>query len=153
MRLHNPADNVIIIHYFQLAATHCSHVYSTTHYPLLHTLCLFAQQDDTNTWLLDQPEDSLSVEDDELDRHECMLPLVHLIERAAALFPPSHNNAQMLDWMARMHVGVESSQVPKIVRLFLVKALLHVERRHSEREAATQQQAQSPSQVCVTVFL
>ncbi len=82
-----------------------------------------------------------------------MLPLVHLIERAAALFSPFHNNTQMLDWMARMHVGVESSQVPKIVRLFLVKAVLHVERRHAEREAATQQQPRSLSQVCMTVFL
>lgn len=114
---------------------------------------MFAKQDDTNTWLLDQPEDSLAVEDDDLDRHDCMLPLVHLIERAAALFPPSNNIAQMPDWMARMHVGVGSSQVPKIVRLFLVKAVLHVERRHSEREAATQQQAQSQSQVCMTSFL
>jgi len=48
---------------------------------------------------------------------------------------------------------VESSQVPKIVRLFLVKAVLHVERRHAEREAARQQQAQSLSQVCAAVFL
>ena len=138
-------------HCFELAATDCSHASSTTHYPLFRNLCLCAKQDDTNTWLLDQPEDSLSVEDDELDRHDCMLPLVHLIERAAALFPPSPNNAQMLDWMIRMHVGVESSQVPKIVRLFLVKAVLHVERRHSEREAATQQQAQSQSQVCMPI--
>lgn len=139
-------------HCFQLVATGCLHAYATTHY-LYNELCMFAKQDDTNTWLLDQPEDSLSVEDDDLDRHDCMLPLVHFIERAAALFPPSHNNAQMLDWMARMHVGVDSSQVPKIVRLFLVKAVLHVERRHSERESARQQQAQSLSQVCVTVCL
>ena len=33
-----------------------------------------------------QPKDSLSVEDDELDRHDCMLPLIHLVEKAAALF-------------------------------------------------------------------
>ena len=33
-----------------------------------------------------QPEDSLSIEDDELDRHDCMLPLIHLVEKAAALF-------------------------------------------------------------------
>ena len=42
-----------------------------------------------------QPEDSLSVEDDELDRHHCMLPLIHLVEKAAALFQvPSYIAAQ-----------------------------------------------------------
>ena len=35
---------------------------------------------------MSQPEDSLSIEDDELDRHDCMLPLIHLVEKAAALF-------------------------------------------------------------------
>ena len=33
--------------------------------------------------------DVLAFEDDELDAHACMLPLVHLIERAAALSQPT----------------------------------------------------------------
>ena len=94
-----------------------------------------------------QSEDSLSVEDDELDRHDCMLPLVHLVEKAAALFQASHSSSavQMPEWMKRMHTAVESSQAARVVRLFLVKVVLHVERRHAEREAAAQQQAASPA--------
>lgn len=75
-----------------------------------------------------------------------MLPLVRLIEKAAALFHTTHtsSNTQMPKWMKCMHAAVESSQVPRLVRLFLVKAVLHVERRHAESEAAGQQQVQSP---------
>ncbi len=104
------------------------------------------QQDDAATWLVGQTEDALSIEDDDLDRHDCMLPLVHLIEKAAVLFQASHSStdAQMPEWMKRMHTAVESSQAPRNVRLFLVKAVLHVERRHAEREATVQQHAQSP---------
>ena len=47
---------------------------------------MYIQDDAANASLMSQPEDSLSVEDDELDRHDCMLPLVHLVEKAAALF-------------------------------------------------------------------
>ena len=95
-----------------------------------------------STWLVGQTEDSLGVEEDELDRHVCMLPLVHLVEKAAALFQASHSSstAQMPEWMKRMHAAVDSSQAPQYVRLFLVKAVLHVERRHSDRAAAAQQQ-------------
>lgn len=35
--------------------------------------------------LVGQSEDSLSVEDDELDGHAAMMPLIHLVEKAAAL--------------------------------------------------------------------
>lgn len=75
-----------------------------------------------------------------------MLPLVRLIEKAAALFHTIHtsSNPQMPKWMKCMHAAVESSLVPRLVRLFLVKAVLHVERRHAESEAAEQQQVQSP---------
>ena len=44
------------------------------------------QDEAANALLMGQAEDSLSVEDDELDRHDCMLPLIHLVEKAAALF-------------------------------------------------------------------
>ena len=44
------------------------------------------QDDAASAMLMGQPGDSLSVEDDELDRHDCMLPLIHLVEKAAALF-------------------------------------------------------------------
>ena len=73
-----------------------------------------------------------------------MLPLVQLLEKAAALFQSTHTSSsasQMPEWMKRMHTAVESSQVPKAVRVFLVKAVLHVERRHADRQAAVQQQA------------
>ena len=115
---------------------------------------MLSPQDEADTWLASQPEDALSVEDDELDRHTCMLPLVQLLEKAAALFQSAHtisSTAPMPEWMRRMHTAVESSSVPKTVRLFLVKAVLHVERRHADRQAAVQQQqATSPGSSQVT---
>ena len=50
----------------------------------------------------------------------------------------------MPEWMKRMHAVVEASQARRAVRLFLVKVVVHVERRHAEREAAGQQAANSP---------
>lgn len=44
------------------------------------------QDEAADALLMGQPEDSLSVEDDDLDRHDCMMPLIHLVEKAAALF-------------------------------------------------------------------
>lgn len=89
-----------------------------------------------------EEEDSLSVMDDELDSHDCMLPLVHLIEKAAALFEASHAHpgGMMPEWMKRMHDAVGSGEVPSYARLFLVKVVLHVDRRHAER--------QNPEEVC-----
>ncbi|KAL3135934.1 hypothetical protein ABBQ32_006979 [Trebouxia sp. C0010 RCD-2024] len=95
------------------------------------------QDDAATSLLMGQAEDSLSVEDDELDRHASMLPLIHLVEKAAALFSASHTGggsaSGMPEWMKRMHAAVESSQVTRAVRLFLVKVVVHVERRHAER--------------------
>lgn len=54
----------------------------------------------------------------------------------------------MPEWMKRMHAAVESSQVSKAVRLFLVKVVVHVERRHAERGQGTrpgQQASTGPS--------
>ena len=50
----------------------------------------------------------------------------------------------MPEWMKRMNVVVEASGARKAVRLFLVKVVVHVERRHAEREAAGQQATNSP---------
>ena len=55
----------------------------------------------------------------------------------------------MPEWMKRMHTAVESSQVGKAVRLFLVKVVVHVERRHAERGAAGQQGGNSPTSPAV----
>lgn len=87
-----------------------------------------------------QEEDSLSIIDDELDSHDCMLPLIHLVEKAAALFQASHKQpgGAMPEWMKRMHDAVASGDVPKYGRLFLVKVVLHVDRRHAERQDAEQ---------------
>ena len=83
-----------------------------------------------------EEEDSLSVIDDELDSHDCMLPLIHLIEKAAALFQSSHTQSggAMPEWMKRMHDAVAGGEVPRYARLFLVKVVLHVDRRHAERQ-------------------
>lgn len=51
----------------------------------------------------------------------------------------------MPEWMKRMHAAVEGGQVGRAVRLFLVKLVVHVERRHAERGAAGQHAANSPS--------
>ena len=91
--------------------------------------------------------DSLSVEDDWLDQHEVMLPLIQLIEKLAAkqLGTPG----SMPSWMEHLHRtmasaagvnGVDQQAVPRLVRLFLVKAVVHVDRRHVERQQAEAQQ-------------
>ena len=94
-----------------------------------------------------EEEDSLAVVDDELDSHDCMLPLIHLVEKAARLFQASHaqHGAAMPEWMQRMHDAVCNGAVPRCARLFLVKAVLHVDRRHADRQTAAQQQATATS--------
>ena len=89
--------------------------------------------------------DSLSVEDDWLDQHEVMLPLIQLIEKLAAKQPGSPGS--MPSWMEHLHRtvaavvnDVDQNAVPRIVRLFLVKAVVHVDRRHAERQQAEAQQ-------------
>ena len=91
--------------------------------------------------------DSLSVEDDWLDQHEVMLPLIQLIEKLAAKQPGTPGN--MSSWMEHLHRtmasgagvdGVDQQAVPRLVRLFLVKAVVHVDRRHAERQQTEAQQ-------------
>ena len=41
-------------------------------------------------------------------------------------------------WMALLHASVASRETPQYARLFLVKAVLHVEARHIARAAAEQ---------------
>ena len=41
-------------------------------------------------------------------------------------------------WMALLHASVTSKETPQYPRLFLVKAVLHVEARHTARAAAEQ---------------
>ena len=91
--------------------------------------------------------DSLSVEDDWLDQHEVMLPLIQLIEKLAAKQPGSPGS--MPSWMEHLHRAVASAAgissvdqdpMPRLVRLFLVKAVVHVDRRHTERQQAEAQQ-------------
>lgn len=50
----------------------------------------------------------------------------------------------MPEWMKRMHAAVESSQAGRAVRLFLVKVVVHVERRHAERGQGTSPSPASP---------
>ena len=57
----------------------------------------------------------------------------------------SSSSAVMPEWMKRMHTAVECNQVSKPVRLFLVKVVLHVERRHAERASVGQQAGNSPA--------
>ncbi|KAK9826371.1 hypothetical protein WJX81_003941, partial [Elliptochloris bilobata] len=82
-------------------------------------------------------EDALATQDDELDRHPAMLPLVRFIEKAASL-PAGVKAERMPEWMAHLHRAVQSPEVPRYARLFLIKALLHVDRRHLDRVSAEQ---------------
>ena len=45
-------------------------------------------------------------------------------------------------WMSLLHGSMASSDAPLYARLFLVKAVLHVEARHTARMAATGEQDQ-----------
>ncbi len=99
--------------------------------------------------------DSLSVEDDWLDQHQVMLPLVQLIEKLAAKQPGKPGS--MPSWMEHLHrtvasagvgSGADQEAVPRVVRLFLVKAVVHVDRRHVERQQAEAQQVCCTSWLC-----
>lgn len=45
-------------------------------------------------------------------------------------------------WMSLLHGSVASQDTPQYARLFLVKAVLHVEARHAARMAAAGEQEQ-----------
>jgi hypothetical protein len=82
-----------------------------------------------------QAVDTLGVSDDDLDRQYIMLPTVQLVERAASKFQHPHNNTNpgvMPEWMRLMHGTMSNSEVPRGVMLFLIKVVLHVDRRHNE---------------------
>ncbi|KAF8072467.1 hypothetical protein HT031_000126 [Scenedesmus sp. PABB004] len=63
--------------------------------------------------------------DDAYDAHPTMLPLVRLIERALAL--PSDVPGGMPRWMALLAQALGDTAAPRAVRVFLAKAVLHVE--------------------------
>ena len=52
-------------------------------------------------------------------------------------------------WMASLHAALSLEATPLYARLFLVKAVLHVDRRHSDRKAAEAVAAAEDAKVCV----
>ncbi|KAK9829312.1 hypothetical protein WJX72_005143 [[Myrmecia] bisecta] len=84
-------------------------------------------------------DDALLAEDDELDRHPCMLALVRLVEKAAQMGQAGMSN--MPAWMSLLFDAVESDRTPLYIRLFLTKMVVHVDRRHQETLAAARDAA------------
>ena len=81
-----------------------------------HSLWFDLQDDAATGLLMGEVEDSLSVEDDELDRHASMLPLIHLVEKAAALFSVQSHKRH---WQRLFPVAGQHPK-PLAIALFLV---------------------------------
>lgn len=92
-----------------------------------------------------RPSDALLLYDDELDTHECMLATVRLVEKASEL-SPRDGAGPLPGWLEHLATSLEDPGVPRYVRLYLVKVILHVEARDGLRlrqqaEAAAEAEA------------
>eukprot|EP00884_Botryococcus_braunii_P014588 jgi/Botrbrau1/2312/Bobra.39_1s0001.1 len=116
------------------------------------------QEGDLDEGTPDDVDDDLPTNDDELDRHPVMLPLVRLVERAADVEPPPAQGGEMPGWMRRLHDAVSSEDVPNYVRQFLVRMILHVDKRAASgatgaaSAAAGTEPSLSPDQMKPSVF-
>ena len=46
------------------------------------------------------------------------------------------NGAEMPDWMQTLHSIAGSAKTPAYLRLFLIKLVIHVDRRHADHAAS-----------------
>ncbi|GAX74142.1 hypothetical protein CEUSTIGMA_g1591.t1 [Chlamydomonas eustigma] len=80
--------------------------------------------------------------DDDLDRHPCMVPLVLMLERANGLeCHPADQGAPLPEWAVSLlrALSADDQSSPRYVKVFLSKAILHVEARmavNQQRQAA-----------------
>ncbi|KAK9867398.1 hypothetical protein WJX84_001490 [Apatococcus fuscideae] len=94
--------------------------------------------------------DMLPTNEDVLDAEPAMLAVVQLVERAAELFEGGGGN-EMPTWMQGLHTILGNAETPHYLRLFLIKVIIHVDRRHADR-AASQATDEGPQPSAPSTF-
>ncbi|KAK9839902.1 hypothetical protein WJX74_000152 [Apatococcus lobatus] len=89
-------------------------------------------------------QDALPTNEDDLDAEPVMLAAAQLVERAATLFEGGDGDT-MPSWMQSLHLLAGSAETPAYLRLFLIKLVIHVDRRHVDR-AASQPEVMLPDE-------